>query len=315
MKINFNNDWEFTVNSPIFDGAKKVRLPHNMVDLPYNYIDENSYQVVGYYRRKFKKETAWENKQVRLLVEAAAHYAKVFLNGELLGEHGNGYTAFTVDFTGKLKDENELIILVDARESLNVPPFGHVIDYLTYGGLYREVYLLVNEESYIEDVFVEMDVDEVCKFHVHTSIHGNQQVEIHHALKDKEGEEVLNWIGEEATLDHYHAWSIDDPYLYTLETKVIYEDEVVDSNITTMGIRKIEFKADGFYLNNEKVKIRGLNRHQSYPYVGYAMPESMQRMDAHILHDELKLNAVRTSHYPQSHYFLDECDRLGLLVF
>ncbi len=70
-----------------------------------------------------------------------------------------------------------------------------------------------------------------------------------------------------------------------------------------------------FYLNGKKVKLRGLNRHQSYPYVGYAMPESMQRMDADILKYELGVNAVRTSHYPQSHYFIDQCDRIGLLVF
>jgi beta-galactosidase len=77
----------------------------------------------------------------------------------------------------------------------------------------------------------------------------------------------------------------------------------------------MEFKADGFFLNGKKIKIRGLNRHQSYPYVGYAMPERMQRLDADILKKELGCNAVRTSHYPQSHSFVDECDRIGLLVF
>ena len=75
------------------------------------------------------------------------------------------------------------------------------------------------------------------------------------------------------------------------------------------------FRANGFYLNGKKTFLRGLNRHQSYPYIGYAAPESLQRQDARILKNELHCNAVRTSHYPQSQYFLDECDRLGLLVF
>ena len=75
------------------------------------------------------------------------------------------------------------------------------------------------------------------------------------------------------------------------------------------------FRADGFYLNGKKTFLRGLNRHQSYPYIAYAAPESLQRQDARILKNELHCNAVRTSHYPQSQYFLDECDRLGLLVF
>lgn len=76
-----------------------------------------------------------------------------------------------------------------------------------------------------------------------------------------------------------------------------------------------QFRADGFYLNGERYFLRGLNRHQSYPYMGYAAPASLQREDARILREELSCTAVRTSHYPQSQAFLDECDRLGLLVF
>ena len=90
---------------------------------------------------------------------------------------------------------------------------------------------------------------------------------------------------------------------------------MVDEKTVTIGFRQAVFQEDGFYLNGRKVKLRGLNRHQSYPYVGYAMPESMQKLDADILKEELGLNAVRTSHYPQSHYFYDRCDEIGLLVF
>ena len=82
-----------------------------------------------------------------------------------------------------------------------------------------------------------------------------------------------------------------------------------------MGFRQAVFQKDGFYLNGHKLRIRGLNRHQSYPYVGYAMPASIQRMDAEVLKKELGLNAVRTSHYPQSQEFINRCDELGLMVF
>ena len=74
-------------------------------------------------------------------------------------------------------------------------------------------------------------------------------------------------------------------------------------------------KPDGCWLNGNRVKIRGLNRHQSWPYMGYAAPARAQRLDADILKYELGCNAVRTSHYPQSHAFIDRCDELGLLVF
>jgi len=89
----------------------------------------------------------------------------------------------------------------------------------------------------------------------------------------------------------------------------------MDMQTCQVGFRTAEFKADGFYLNGEKYFLRGLNRHQCYPYIGYAATESLQREDARILKEELSCNAVRTSHYPQSRHFIDECDKLGLLVF
>ena len=106
-------------------------------------------------------------------------------------------------------------------------------------------------------------------------------------------------------------WSPEHPKLYTLEAVL----DNGDTQRVSFGFRTAEFRADGLYLNGERVFMRGLNRHQSYPYIGYAAPESLQREDARILKHELGCNAVRTSHYPQSRYFIDECDREGLLVF
>ncbi|HSR04338.1 MAG TPA: glycoside hydrolase family 2 TIM barrel-domain containing protein, partial [Proteiniclasticum sp.] len=111
-------------------------------------------------------------------------------------------------------------------------------------------------------------------------------------------------------------WDLEHPHLYTLEvTLVDKEGRAVDRKVETIGFREAVFKEDGFYLNGMKIKLRGLNRHQSYPYVGYAMPKSMQILDAEILKKDLGVNIVRTSHYPQSKDFLDHCDRIGLLVF
>ena len=109
-------------------------------------------------------------------------------------------------------------------------------------------------------------------------------------------------------------WDIEHPHRYLIRTELIADGKVIDVNEVKVGFRKAEFTNEGFLLNGRRVQIRGLNRHQSYPYVGYAMPESMQRDDARVLKD-LGVNAVRTSHYPQSQYFIDECDKLGLLVF
>ena len=121
---------------------------------------------------------------------------------------------------------------------------------------------------------------------------------------------VTDWEAEGVRI-----WDVEDPVCYLVRTELISGDTVIDAVETETGFRRTHFAADGFYLNDRKLKIVGLNRHQSYPYVGYAMPRSMQELDADILKNELGLNAVRTSHYPQSQHFIRACDRAGLLVF
>ncbi|MBR5116757.1 MAG: glycoside hydrolase family 2 protein, partial [Lachnospiraceae bacterium] len=111
------------------------------------------------------------------------------------------------------------------------------------------------------------------------------------------------------------AWTPDSPYLYTVRAELVVDEKVADENEARFGFRSLDFRADGLYLNGEKIVIRGLNRHQSYAYYGYAMPDRLQREDAEILKNELHVNAVRTSHYPQAQSFIDRCDELGLLVF
>ena len=111
-------------------------------------------------------------------------------------------------------------------------------------------------------------------------------------------------------------WNTEHPHLYTCICELLSPEEtILDHQETTFGFRTAEFRADGFYLNGEKTFLRGLNRHQCYPYVGYAASASLQREDVRILQEELGCNAVRTSHYPQSQHFLNECDRLVTLVF
>ena len=107
----------------------------------------------------------------------------------------------------------------------------------------------------------------------------------------------------------------ENPHLYEIRTSLWKNGEMIDARVDITGFREAGFRKDGFYLNGKKLRLRGLNRHQSYPYVGYAAPASMQIFDADILKKELGVNAVRTSHYPQSQDFISRCDEIGLLVF
>ena len=336
-RVDLNNDWRFCreytkkMAQPDYvdDAWETVRLPHTCVETPLHYFDESIYQMESCYRRHLDIPEEWKGKKILLTVDGAAHESEVFVNGEKAGEHHNGYTAFTMDISEMLSygENNVVTVRVDSRENLNVPPFGHVIDYITYGGLYREVYLEVKEQSFIEDVFVRSTFSEnMAKAQVisEISLAGDAAgMKVRQSMW-KKGEEDAQALGEELAKEQmtleYPAgspelWDLEHPALYEVKTELLDGGRVVDEKIVTMGFRIARFEADGFYLNGRKVKLRGLNRHQSFPYVGYAMPESMQRRDAVILKEELGVNAVRTSHYPQSHYFLEQCDKIGLLVF
>lgn len=153
--------WEFV--SDWYDGfavgegeGERVRLPHTVKEIPQHYADSQSYQMVCGYRKKLTLEPALAGKRLFVQFDGAAHIATVFLNGQELATHRCGYTAFRVDITDAavLGGENWLAVKLDTTENGAVPPFGFVIDYLTYGGLYREVWLDVRERSYIEDLYV-----------------------------------------------------------------------------------------------------------------------------------------------------------------
>lgn len=210
---------------------------------------------------------------------------------------------------------------------------------MTYGGIYREVYVDLKNENYLADIFLHSDIEKVkyknggqiadtkliSEINVFSSGKTNRLKDlfIRQSIRER-GTENYRLLGESPAaaktqlsfpISDIKLWDLETPVLYEVKTELLQNGNILDENVTLFGFRTAVFLKDGFYLNGRKVKLRGLNRHQSYPYVGYAMPESMQKLDADILKNELGVNAVRTSHYPQSQYFMERCDEIGLLVF
>ncbi|MBO5715010.1 MAG: glycoside hydrolase family 2 protein [Clostridia bacterium] len=333
-RIYINNDWLFAENfkdeykSGVIDSnMKNIRIPHSTRTLPFNYFSEEEYQMLSAYRKVIFAPEEWKNKRVLVTFEGAAHYAELFLNGEKIGEHYSGYTAFTIELTGKLKlgEENILLVKLDSRENLNIPPFGNVIDYMTYGGIYRDVYIDIKEQCYIADVFAKPEFTGkiVSDIVLNGELPSNAKIRQTATFISSEKTEAIvlgereidkNEFSVHGFIRDIKIWDINTPNRYLIKTELIANGKVIDTHEVKVGFRSAIFTNEGFFLNGRRVQIRGLNRHQSYAYVGYAMPESMQRDDARVL-KELGVNAVRTSHYPQSHYFIDECDKLGILVF
>ena len=318
------NGWEFTkVWTDAFasgeESVETVRLPHTVQEMPLHYGDSDAYQMVCGYRRHLEIGKELAGKRLFLQFDGAAHIATVYVNGQELTTHCCGYTAFRVEITDAVRfgEDNLVAVRLDTTENAAIPPFGYVVDYLTYGGLYREVWLDVKEKSFIEDLYITTPTLSTLKIKP-TLVNADSCIVLVELLQDDRSLLKKAYTANGVIIidcPDVEVWSPENPVLYTCRVSLLKIGHVMDVQETTVGFRTTEFRADGFFLNGQKTFLRGLNRHQSYPYVGYAVPEKLQREDARILKEELGCNAVRTSHYPQSQHFIDECDRLGLLVF
>ena len=324
--IRINNDWEFVFQWSDGFGrgegdGEAVRLPHTVREMPLHCADSAAYETVSGYRCRLAIPKEAEGQRVFLQFDGAAHIATVYLNGRELATHRCGYTAFRVEVTEYVTwgGEDLLAVKLDSTENPAVPPFGFLIDYLTYGGLYRDVWLDIRPQKLIDQLFVH--TPDLTHAHISCEAALEDGDLLHFEAYAPDGSLAA---GETAapgqtqmtlTVPDARPWSTESPILYRCRVTLTENGRDGDVAETAFGFRTAGFKADGFYLNGEKVFLRGLNRHQAYPYIGYAAPEALQREDARILKHELQCNAVRTSHYPQSQHFLDACDREGLLVF
>lgn len=315
-----NNGWEYIDkwDDAFLQGKQAdevVRIPHNVEEMPLHNSDNEAYQKIVGYRKKLQINKK-EGKRYFLKFEGVGHQSNVYFNKKELIEHKTGYTAFETEITNEINDINEIVVKVDSREALNIPPFGFVIDYLTYGGIYRDVHLLERSESFISDAFVYTpNLNTVCVELKYDNLKNEENIKVEvqdtqsNVIQSKETSTSDTKI--EIHCDNVKPWSPEQPNLY----KVVITSNSMDTKEVKFGFRTVGFDENHFLLNGKPYFIRGLNRHQCYPYIGYAATKSLQVEDIDILKNELHVNSVRTSHYPDSQDFFDACDEKGLLVF
>ncbi len=344
--IPFNDQWLFAPEVLSDDVPNEafhpVTLPHSNVLLPHHNFDQSEYEFISTYRKCFRLPEPLNGRRVLLDFDGAMIAATVSINGHTFDEHRGGYVPFSFDITDYLDEtgENLLTVYLDSRERKDIPPFGYVVDYLTFGGIYRDVRLRLVEPVYIADVFVQsFDVLNSPKVVIDVWVNNltaqAQKVAVVGGMEYWKAETTTGTIPPGSTVKlRLHSdlsavprgslqlWSLDNPQRYNF-TVSLYDqaglhsaDERQYDEISLLyGFREARFASDGFYLNGEKIKLRGLNRHQTFPFIGAAAPARLQARDADILKYELGCNIVRTSHYPQSPHFLQRCDEIGLLVF
>jgi beta-galactosidase len=372
MILPMNRNWRY--QPARVDGAElhgfddssfqSIVIPHTNIELPWHSFDDKDYEFVSTYRRRFKLPVGAAGKRVFVDFEGVMTASTVWINGVRLGDYRGGFTPFSFELTQHLRgdSENVLTVEVDSTERADTPPFGYEIDYMTFGGIYREVALRVVPQTYIDNVFAQAkevlggspSLDVHCFLAGEAAANGALGIEV----ELRNGEQTIaktsraietqgKTPGGEASgsanaLDPYtdaspyastetikdgarhtisltqfggvKQWSLEEPHLYTVHVRLIRAGRVIDEDTRRIGFREAMFTDQGFSLNGKVVKLRGLDRHQTFPFVGQAMPARIQRKDADILRNNLHCNIVRTSHYPQSRHFLDRCDEIGLLV-
>ena len=322
-------------------GFEKVSLPHTVVPLSWNQWDNTTWEKAWTYRRHFDLP-ADATGRIYLDFEAANVTAHVTLNGKSLGRHFGGYLPFSFEITDSVKAKgNVLAVLVDARFNINVPPnipapvHSEAVDYWQPGGIYGSVTLRAVPTTHITDVAAtprevldaaKRRVDITCYVDAATASKGGHvDVELQ-GLDGKviatasspvapipAGESEISLVID--GLASVELWDVDSPNLYRVVSTLWSGDDESHSHRTRIGFREARFELDGFYLNGRRVYIFGVNRHQHYPFAGFAMPARVQRRDAELMRNDLNSIMVRCSHYPQLSSFLDACDELGLLVW
>lgn len=329
---NFNQAWLFAPEEIALDTGDEafssITLPHTNKQFSHYSVDNAEYQFVSTYRKHFSVSEEAAGKQVFIDFDGAMLVSTVYLNGTNLGVQQGGFTPFSFDITEHiLRGDNLLTVYVDATENTDVPPYGGTVDFLTFGGIYRDVTLRMVDPVHVVSVFprpmnvlniprLECDI-EVAQFKPNTT------VEL--LLEDAQGHQIAQQMQSVTSasmvltfpeLENISLWTLENPTLYTLRVTVSNQGQPVDQVLTRFGFRQAEFCPDGrFYLNGQPMKLFGLNRHQTYPYIGAAAPQRLQEQDADIIKHQLGCNIVRTSHYAQSPYFLNRCDEIGLMVF
>ena len=344
VKETKNSDIDFCKPEIDDKNWETVSLPHTTNIEPQTV--NNQWQGVAWYRKNFDIPVNPSTKKIFLELEAAMNFSKIWINGMLVSEHHGGYLPVKVDITkyvNKGSDNCIAVRLDNTDNKITGPKPLKRLDFNMYGGMYRNAWLHFSEKVYISDAVLAKKVAGGGIFITYPKVSEEQSVvdvKTHIINEEKETKEIKlvnrilkdgNVVQEQSstkkiesgkdldikesfTIDDAQLWSPKHPNLYYLETTVFIGDKKVDSKTTHFGIREFTFNdKNELFINGKKTFLRGVNRHQEYPFVGYALSDNAQYRDAKKIKDA-GFNYIRLSHYPQSPAFMDACDELGLVV-
>lgn len=322
MKQLFNNDWHFLktdVDTSYEQAKKRDKVP---VDIPHDWLIHQTkalYETgIGWYFKSFNIKDI--SKVYKLIFDGVYMNTTIFLNDEEIFEWKYGYSAFEVDLTSKVKsDENSIVVRVN-HQSPNSR-------WYSGAGIFRDIYILEKSSAHLvtDGVYFSAKVNDNItnggwKITIsNEALNVDETHKIKHTILDKNAN-VFTEIHSncntetEVLVNNPQLWNVENPNLYTLKTELLENGEVVDSFEQNIGFRKIEFTAnEGFFLNDKRVKLRGVCMHHDLGSLGAAVNKNAIRRQIEIM-QEMGVNSIRTSHNMPAKDFMDLCDEMGILV-
>jgi beta-galactosidase len=279
------------------------------------------YVGVGWYRTNHTLTAKDLEQKVQLLFDGAMSNAKVYVNGQYAGERPSGYMSFYFDITEFLIPGNNVI-------AVRLENFSGQSRWYPGAGLYRKVSVVKTNKTHVKMWGTFVSTPKISKksadVHLDLEVLGNGNYTVVNEIFNPKGISVekkskeININGEQKVTEDFkiskpNLWGLEAPNMYTLKTSILNKGEIIDSYTTPFGIRNIRFELDGFYLNDEKIRFKGVNMHHDFGPVGGAFHKElfvrqMKKMK------EMGVNSIRFSHNPPAPEALDVCDAMGILA-
>ena len=341
--IPLNNDWLFRFSHEVHkESGHKVTLPHtwNAVDALSGKPDYK--RGIGNYSRSLFVPASWQGRRIFIRFEGANTTTDLFLNGKHIGEHRGGYGAFIFELTDKLiyGAKNQLLVRVNNAEQLDVMPL--VGDFNFYGGIYRNVALLLTNDVCISpldyaspgiylrqtkvdaqqadvkaDVMLDNPTDKTQQVEVAVEVFsGDKSIIKQQKSISLEAQAMVEKHTIPFTIRRPHLWNgTQDPFIYKVKVSLWQGKTLLDEVEQPLGLRYYKVDpARGFFLNGRHLQLHGVCRHQDRAVVGNALAPEDIREDVKLMR-EMGVNAVRLAHYPHSSYTYDQMDRAGIVTW
>ncbi len=336
---NFNADWQYLASNLTDVAALESQQAWKDVDLPHTWNQWDALDLVPGYRR----DGGWYRKTIALGDFGLARYVlyfeganistTVYVNGQQAGGHVGGYLGFRIDITDYLKsgEENTITVRVDNGYNPDVIP-SQKADFFFYGGITRDVRLEVLPPIHLEHIAISTPEvsTEQAQTELSITINDPSALDEDYTIKSRIIEPNSGATVAERTvsataiedgqlvLPAIHTprlWSPDRPQLYQVVVQLYRNEILVDEKVESIGYRWFHFEPYGaFYLNGERLLLRGTHRHEEHAGYGAAMPNSLHRQDMEQI-KAMGANFVRLGHYPQDPEVYRACDELGLIVW